>query len=439
MKKSVWIALLCVLTCLFWAMPVFAGEGAEPQIEAIEITETDVTLLAGDTYSPEVSILPQEITDFELIWESSDEEVATVDETGEITAVGIGTATVTVSVGSLSDSLQVKVLFNDVFETDYFYNDVYWALENNITRGISAAEFGPYDGCTRAQVVTLLYRLNGEPAVNGSAPFKDVLQNTYCYNAVCWAYQNKIVSGTSATTFSPESICTRGQIVTFLWRCQRQWPEGKSSFSDVVSGNYYFYPVAWAVEQNITAGTSATTFSPDNPCTRGQIVRFLHNCDKSNAAKLNPALWQLYYPKAEAVLNAVGWDLRAAFNWSTYLTYYGHGKADMPETPYNGSEWFANFGFDNHKGNCLVMAGTFWEMAVVLGYDCRQMFGYVPLASGGMGPHSWVEVIVNGTSYVCDPDFTYNYRQKGSNRNGYLIHYGQSGTWQYSSYSPMSR
>ena len=106
----------------------------------------------------------------------------------------------------------------------------------------------------------------------------------------------------------------------------------------------------------------------------------------------------------------------------------------MPEDPSPGIEWFADFGFTYRKGNCYVMAATFYEMAVLLGYAPRQMSGRVPLASGGWGPHSWVEIDFNGQTYVFDPDFTY-----GTGRNGYMISYGQTGTWRYADYSPMSR
>ena len=207
----------------------------------------------------------------------------------------------------------------------------------------------------------------------------------------------------------------------------------------MTSGNFYFYPIAWAAEKKIAAGTTKTTFSPNQSCNRAQIVAFLHRCDSGKHAILNKSGWQLYYPKAEAVLNANGRDLKKAFTWSSYLTYYGHGAAGMPDEPSPGSEWFANYGFTNHKGNCYVMAATFWEMAVCLGYDTRQMTGYVPLVSGSLGPHSWVEIVVGGKTYVCDPDFAYNTRKRGNPRNGYLINYGQTGTWRYTNYKAMSR
>ncbi len=169
--------------------------------------------------------------------------------------------------------------FKDVKEGDFFYDAVLWAVnaDPQVTSGTSATTFSPADTCTRAQVVTFLWRAKGCPEPKSSNnPFKDVKEGEYYYKAVLWAVENNITAGTSATTFSPNAGCTRAQVVTFLWRTEGQ-PKPTSSanpFKDV-TGGYYYDAVLWAVEKNITAGTSATTFSPDNTCTRGQIVTFL--------------------------------------------------------------------------------------------------------------------------------------------------------------------
>ena len=170
--------------------------------------------------------------------------------------------------------------FADAKEGDFYYDAVLWAVNANpqVTSGTSATTFSPNDTCTRAQVVTFLWRAKGcpEPKSNDN-PFKDVKVGEYYYKAVLWAVENEITAGTSATTFSPNTGCTRAQVVTFLWRTEGQ-PKPTSSanpFKDV-TGGYYYDAVLWAVEKNITSGTSATTFSPDNTCTRGQIVTFLY-------------------------------------------------------------------------------------------------------------------------------------------------------------------
>lgn len=133
----------------------------------------------------------------------------------------------------------------------------------------------------------------------------------------------------------------------------------------------------------------------------------------------------LGYEKARALLDEIGWNLKAAYRWAVDIEYYGHND-DMPETPDMGMEWYANYGFDNFKGNCYVKAAVFCEMAQVLGYEARQISGFVPQASGVDGPHSWVEVDIDGTCYVVDPVF-----ESDAGKNGYLIAYGQSGTWRY--------
>jgi len=133
----------------------------------------------------------------------------------------------------------------------------------------------------------------------------------------------------------------------------------------------------------------------------------------------------LGYVKARNLLDEIGWDLKAAYRWAVDLKYYGH-NTKMPETPDMGMEWYADFGFDNLKGNCYVKAAVFCEMARLLGYEARQMTGFVPQMSGENGPHSWVEIDIEGTTYVVDPVF-----ETDAGRNGYLIAYGQSGTWRY--------
>lgn len=142
----------------------------------------------------------------------------------------------------------------------------------------------------------------------------------------------------------------------------------------------------------------------------------------------NGAMYNETEQAARSVLNSVGWNLRAAFNWSAGLTYYR-----MTADASAGSEWFANYGFQNKRGNCYVMAATFCYMARMLGYDAHQMAGVVPRIGGGVTPHSWCEIVINGTTYVFDPDFTYE-----TGRNGYQITYGTSGTWVYSSYYRMN-
>ena len=167
--------------------------------------------------------------------------------------------------------------FVDVPEGSYYEEAVDWAESNGITNGTDATHFSPDELCTRAQAVTFLWRKAGSPAPKSDVmPFTDVPAGSYYYDAVLWAVENGITLGTSATTFSPNETCTRAHIVTFLWRFERcPAAGGENPFSDVSSRAYYADAVLWAVERGITNGTSETTFGPDESATRAQIVTFL--------------------------------------------------------------------------------------------------------------------------------------------------------------------
>ncbi len=168
--------------------------------------------------------------------------------------------------------------FTDVPSGAYYEDAVIWAVKNGITGGTSATTFDPNGICTRAQAVTFLWRAAGSPAPKSTAmPFTDVPAGSYYYDAVLWAIEKGITKGTSDTTFSPNANCSRGQIVTFLWRSQMS-PDAAAAnpFTDVAADAYYTSAVLWAVEKSITGGTSATTFSPSTNCTRAQIVTFLY-------------------------------------------------------------------------------------------------------------------------------------------------------------------
>ena len=167
--------------------------------------------------------------------------------------------------------------FTDVSADSPYADAILWAAKNGVTQGKTATTFGPSDPCTRGQIVTFLWRAAGSPAAKGTATVPaDVAPGSYCYDAVAWALENGITKGTTATTFSPEDPCTRGQAVTFLFRAQGGSASGAATaFTDVAAGSYCADAVAWAVESGVTKGTTATTFSPEDPCTRGQIVTFL--------------------------------------------------------------------------------------------------------------------------------------------------------------------
>ena len=173
-------------------------------------------------------------------------------------------------------------VFVDVATGSYYEDAVDWAVENGITKGTDDTHFSPDGICTRAQAVTFLWRTAGSPEPETrTMPFTDVPVGSYYYDAVLWAVENGITKGTSETRFSPDDTCTRAQIVAFLWRSEKSPAAGTANpFADVKSTAYYADAVLWAVKENITKGTTSTTFSPNADCTRAQIVTFLWRCKK---------------------------------------------------------------------------------------------------------------------------------------------------------------
>lgn len=192
-------------------------------------------------------------------------------ETGREIVASDGTV---VSVDNTGNGMR----FTDVSSGKYYYDAVQWAVSSGVTDGISGTTLAPDNSCPRGQVVEFMWRAMGcpEPAVKEN-PFTDVSAGDSYYQAALWAYGAGVTTGSTATTFSPGSTCTRGQVVTFLWRANGQ-PKvsGTNAFSDVSAGAYFADSVRWAVDRGITKGTTDTTFSPGNTCTRGQILTFLY-------------------------------------------------------------------------------------------------------------------------------------------------------------------
>ena len=172
-------------------------------------------------------------------------------------------------------------VFVDVKTGDYFYDAVLWAVEKGITNGTSAETFSPEDPCTRAQIVTFLWRAAGSPVVNYAMDLSDVAGDAYYAEAVRWALSEGITTGTSADQFSPDATCTREQAVTFLWRAAGSPAvSGESAFEDVGADAYYARAVAWAAQNGVTNGISQTLFGTGSDCTRAQIVTFLYRAQQ---------------------------------------------------------------------------------------------------------------------------------------------------------------
>ena len=231
---------------------------------------TTVTL----TVDPDKGYTLETIT----VTDGSGKEVKLTEKNGKYTFT-MPASKVTVKATFMEDNSMLN-FFVDVPADAYYYDAVLWAAENSITGGVDDTHFAPNATCTRAQAVTFLWRAAGSPAPKSSEnPFTDVKAGSYYYDAVLWAVENGITNGTSDTTFSPNADCTRAQIVTFLWRSQGSpVADAVNPFTDVAADAYYNSAVLWAVENGITAGTTATTFSPNADCTRAQIVTFLFRC-----------------------------------------------------------------------------------------------------------------------------------------------------------------
>ena len=188
---------------------------------------------------------------------------------------------ITVKAVFMDDNTMLN-FFTDVHAEDYYYDAVLWAAQEGVTGGTSDTLFAPNAGCTRAQAVAFLWRAAGSPEPKSAdLPFTDVPADAYYAKAVAWAVENGVAKGVSETAFAPDAGCTRAQIVTFLWRAQQSPASGgENPFTDVSADAYYYNAVLWAVENDVAKGVSETAFAPDDNCTRAQIVTLIYRCRK---------------------------------------------------------------------------------------------------------------------------------------------------------------
>ena len=236
------------------------------------------TAKKGDTVT--VTVTPQDGYKLDkLIVTDSKGNTLTVTDKGDnkyTFTMPSSKVTVTPTFSRIEETKPETSPFDDVTANDYFYDAVNWAANKGITGGVSSSLFAPEDGCTRAQIVTFLWRAAGSPEPKALSSFADVPADAYYAKAVAWAVENGITVGTTAATFSPDDICIRAHGVTFLHRAAKATASaGASAFTDVADSAYYADAVKWATEQGITKGISSTLFGPDETCTRAQIVTFL--------------------------------------------------------------------------------------------------------------------------------------------------------------------
>ena len=237
------------------------------------------TAKKGDTVT--VTVTPQDGYKLDkLIVTDSKGNTLTVTDKGDnkyTFTMPSSKVTVTPTFSRIEETKPETSPFDDVTANDYFYDAVNWAADKGITGGMSDTLFAPNAACTRAQIVTFLWRAAGSPEPSALSNFNDVPSEKYYAKAVAWAVENGITNGTTDTTFSPDDICTRAHGVTFLYRAVKATASvGASAFTDVADSAYHADAVKWATEQGITKGISSTLFGPDATCTRAQIVTFLY-------------------------------------------------------------------------------------------------------------------------------------------------------------------
>ena len=252
--------------------PTYAIE-VDKDIRNGEVTANRRYAERGDTVT--ITVTPDKGYTLETltVTDKNGKEVKLTEKNGKY-AFTMPASKVTVTATFMDDNTMLN-FFVDVKASDYYYDAVLWAAQNGITSGTDAEHFSPNQPCTRAQIVTFPWRAAGSPEPKAMSSFADVSTDAYYAKAVAWAVENGITTGTGDGKFSPDATCTRAQSVTFLFRAIGKLVDSKAEFSDVLTDSYYANAVAWAVENGVTNGIGDGLFGPDNSCTRAQIVTFL--------------------------------------------------------------------------------------------------------------------------------------------------------------------
>lgn len=284
----------------------YSGGSSTVSVKSVTLDKTEAKLEEGASLKLVATVLPENASDPTVTWTSSDEKVATVDENGNVKAVGVGTATITAKAGRKTVTFKLtveakklpQVVFDDVAKGSWFEGPVYWAVENKITNGIGSDLFGPELDGSRAQSITFLWRAAGEPKIEGFCNAADILAGSYYEDAAKWAIANGITNGVGNNLFGSDNPITREQFVTLLYRFAKQEEKknselgkkikakeetvkiislgGSSAFSDVEKGSYYEEAVNWAAGCGITNGIGGSLFGTGQICNRAEIVTFLY-------------------------------------------------------------------------------------------------------------------------------------------------------------------
>ena len=249
---------------------------------SLKLDKTSANVVCGNSLTLKATL--KGVTG-KVSWKSSDTKIATVDSNGKVTSKMAGTVTITASASGMSAACKITMLYKDVTsKSDFWYAPTNYLTASGVVKGYAnQTEFRPANDCTRAQMVTFLYRLQGEPKTkSNSCKFTDVSNSDYYYKPVIWAVEKGITTGVSSDKFDPKGVCTRAQTVTFLWRMANK-PEPKTKvnpFPDVKEKDYYYKATLWASEMKILAGLPDGRFNPKGKCLRRQMVTFLYKYDK---------------------------------------------------------------------------------------------------------------------------------------------------------------
>lgn len=261
----------------------FSAPGYSVSVDDVKhgtVTVSPESASKGDTVT--ITVTPDKGYTLEslTVLDKDGKALALTDKGGGRYTFTMPAGEITVKAVFMDDNTMIN-FFTDVSAEDYYYDAVLWAAQEGVTGGTSDTLFAPNAGCTRAQAVTFLWRAAGSPEPKTLSSFADVPADAYYAKAVAWAVENGVAKGVSETAFAPDTSCTRAQIVTFLWRAQQSPASGgENPFAGVPAAAYYYNAVLWAVENDVAKGVSETAFAPDDNCTRAQIVTLIYRCKK---------------------------------------------------------------------------------------------------------------------------------------------------------------
>ena len=280
-KKLLTILLTLSFVIGFIVTPSFGARASEEV--KLSINKTKISVICGQSYSLKATLSGSTSS---IVWKSKDLKIATVDSNGKVTAKQAGCSTISASAAGVTAECEVQVLYKDVTnKNDFWFAPTNYLTNKGVVKGYdNQTLFKPANKCTRAQMVTFIWRLSGEPAPKANTcKFKDVKKSDYFYKACIWGNENHIVEGYKDGTFGPQIVCAKKHAVTFLWRLAGK-PDpvnARSKFSDVKKSDYFYNATIWASEKGILAGYSDGTFKPDGDCLRRQMVTFLYKYEKN--------------------------------------------------------------------------------------------------------------------------------------------------------------